>query len=190
VWAGAAARALRAGAPQRPLRGGPPANLRTSGNSSAAFWGACTGAPRPGGGRAPAPRARAPAPAPAADRGRPAARAQARCSLKAIAHLPEAEHLVRAMLAAAPKLRPGAAAAMAHPFFWAPERQLAFLVALSDRMECEDREARARLRPAPPASHVAPRGWRSRVCASFASSCAGEVACTSILKRKRVNNIK
>ena len=75
------------------------------------------------------------------------ARAQARCSLKAIAHLPEAEHLVRAMLAAAPKLRPGAAAAMAHPFFWAPERQLAFLVALSDRMECEDREARA---PAPP----------------------------------------
>jgi hypothetical protein len=95
------------------------------------------------------------------------ARAQARCSLKAIAHLPEAEHLVRAMLAAAPKLRPGAAAAMAHPFFWAPERQLAFLVALSDRMECEDREARA---PAPPRPARAPGGWLWHVCAASASS--------------------
>lgn len=69
---------------------------------------------------------------------------QARCNLRAIAHLPEAEHLVRAMLAAAPKRRPGAEAVMAHPFFWSHTRQLAFLVALSDRVECEDREVRAR----------------------------------------------
>lgn len=68
---------------------------------------------------------------------------QARCNLKAIAHLPEAEHLVRAMLAAAPKRRPGAHAVMAHPFFWAPGKQLAFLIALSDRVECEDREVRS-----------------------------------------------
>ena len=65
---------------------------------------------------------------------------QGRNNLRAIAHLVEADNLVRAMLAAAPKRRPSMPAVMAHPFWWRPAHALAFLIALSDRMENEDRE--------------------------------------------------
>ncbi|BDA47514.1 probable serine/threonine-protein kinase/endoribonuclease IRE1 at C-terminar half [Coccomyxa sp. Obi] len=65
---------------------------------------------------------------------------QGRANLREIAHLKEAESLVRAMLVAAPKRRPSVASVMAHPFWWPPQRRLSFLVDLSDRMENEDRE--------------------------------------------------
>ncbi len=73
---------------------------------------------------------------------RPAA-PQGRANLKEIAHLTEAESLIRAMLAPQPRRRPSIQAVMAHPFWWPPQRALQFLVDLSDRMENEDREARA-----------------------------------------------
>ncbi len=57
-----------------------------------------------------------------------------------MAHLKEAENLVRAMLVPAPKRRPSIASVMAHPFWWPHQRRLSFLVDLSDRMENEDRE--------------------------------------------------
>ncbi|KAK9828434.1 hypothetical protein WJX81_007728 [Elliptochloris bilobata] len=95
---------------------------------------------------------------------------QARCNLKTIAHLPEAEHLVRAMLAAAPKRRPGAEAVMAHPFFWPSGKQLAFLVALSDRVECEDREEDQTLLAALEAvseEALGGRNWQARLDAEL-----------------------
>ena len=65
---------------------------------------------------------------------------QARFSLKAIEHLPEAEAMIRAMLAAVPGDRPSLKGIMQQPFWWSPARRLAFLIHLSDRVENEDRE--------------------------------------------------
>ena len=65
---------------------------------------------------------------------------QARPNLRRLAHLPEAEHLVAAMLAADPRERPSIQAVMAHPFWWGAQQRLGFLIALSDRVEGEDRE--------------------------------------------------
>jgi serine/threonine-protein kinase/endoribonuclease IRE1 len=70
---------------------------------------------------------------------------QGRASLREISHLVEAESLVRAMLVPQPRRRPAIASVMAHPFWWPPGRRLQFLVDLSDRMENEDREVRARM---------------------------------------------
>ena len=66
--------------------------------------------------------------------------AQGRTNLREIAHLVEAESLVRAMLVPQPRRRPTIASVMAHPFWWPSQRRLQFLVDLSDRMENEDRE--------------------------------------------------
>ena len=65
---------------------------------------------------------------------------QARSNLRRLAHLPEAEHMVAAMLAADPRQRPSIEAVMAHPFWWGAQQRLGFLIALSDRVEGEDRE--------------------------------------------------
>ena len=65
---------------------------------------------------------------------------QGRFSLKSIVHLPEAEEMIRAMLAAQPGKRPSIKGIMQQPFWWSPSRQLAFLIHVSDRVEMEDRE--------------------------------------------------
>lgn len=65
---------------------------------------------------------------------------QARTNLKALGHLPEAQGLIQAMLRADPGQRPSIQAVMEQPFWWAPARQLAFLIHLSDRVELSDRE--------------------------------------------------
>lgn len=65
---------------------------------------------------------------------------QGRPNLKSIAHLPEAEEMIRSMLAWQQGKRPSVRAVMQQPFWWSPARRLAFLVHLSDRMEMEDRE--------------------------------------------------
>ena len=65
---------------------------------------------------------------------------QGRFSLKALSHLPEAEEMIRSMLAADPGKRPSMKSIMQQPFWWSPGRRLAFLIQLSDRMEAEDRE--------------------------------------------------
>lgn len=62
-----------------------------------------------------------------------------RRSLDALKYSPEAEDLLRAMLAAAPEQRPTVGAAMAHPLWWPAPRRLAFLIDVSDRVEGEDR---------------------------------------------------
>ena len=46
---------------------------------------------------------------------------------------PEAANLVGAMLLKDPGVRPSMAAVLAHPMWWTPEQQLAFLVDTSDR---------------------------------------------------------
>lgn len=66
--------------------------------------------------------------------------AQGRFSLKGLGHLPEAQEMVGAMLAAQPAKRPNMQGIMAQPFWWSPARRLAFLIHLSDRVETEDRE--------------------------------------------------
>ena len=66
--------------------------------------------------------------------------AQGRFSLKGLGHLPEAQEMVGAMLAAQPAKRPTMQGIMAQPFWWSPARRLAFLIHLSDRVETEDRE--------------------------------------------------
>ena len=55
------------------------------------------------------------------------------------ASCPEADALVRAATARSPRARPSAAAILAHPLWWSPAQRLAFLSALSDRVEPEDR---------------------------------------------------
>jgi len=60
--------------------------------------------------------------------------------LSAMSHLPEARHLLRSLLASDPHERPSAKAVLLHLLWWGPERRLAFLVDVSDRMEMEDRE--------------------------------------------------
>jgi serine/threonine protein kinase len=65
---------------------------------------------------------------------------QGRANLREIAHLKEAESLIRAMLVLMPKRRPTIQSVMAHPFWWSSQQRLSFLVDLSDRMENEDRE--------------------------------------------------
>ncbi len=72
-------------------------------------------------------------------------RLQARPNLRRLAHLPEAEHMLAAMLAADPRQRPSIQAVMAHPFWWGAQQRLGFLIALSDRVEGEDREVRSLL---------------------------------------------
>lgn len=54
--------------------------------------------------------------------------------------MPEAEGLIRSMLASQPGKRPSIKAVMQQPFWWSAARRLAFLIHLSDRMEMEDRE--------------------------------------------------
>lgn len=65
---------------------------------------------------------------------------QGRHNLKSIAHLPEAQEMIRSMLAWQAGKRPSMKAVMQQPFWWSSARRLAFLVHLSDRVEMEDRE--------------------------------------------------
>ena len=71
--------------------------------------------------------------------------AQGRAKLQELAHLKEAEQLLRSMLTFKPKGRPSMRAVMSHPFWWPPAQRLSFLIDMSDRMENEDREVRAQL---------------------------------------------
>jgi serine/threonine-protein kinase/endoribonuclease IRE1 len=52
----------------------------------------------------------------------------------------EATHLITGMLAREPRQRPDATAVLIHPFFWSPEKRLAFLVDVSDHFEFEQRD--------------------------------------------------
>ena len=67
---------------------------------------------------------------------------QGRAKLQELAHLKEAEQLLRSMLTFKPKGRPSMRAVMSHPFWWPPAQRLSFLIDMSDRMENEDREVR------------------------------------------------
>ena len=67
-------------------------------------------------------------------------RVQGRAKLQEVAHLKEAEQLLRSMLTAKARGRPAMRAVMSHPFWWPPAKRLAFLIDMSDRMENEDRE--------------------------------------------------
>ena len=65
---------------------------------------------------------------------------QGKPRLDAVSSNPEANNLLTAMLHSNPKQRPSMQAVMAHPFWWNPDRRLAFLLHVSDRVELEDRE--------------------------------------------------
>lgn len=65
--------------------------------------------------------------------------------LDALSHLPEARHLLRNLLSTEPQHRPSAEGVLKHLLWWSPERRLAFLVDISERMELEDRESDGRL---------------------------------------------
>ena len=67
---------------------------------------------------------------------------QGRAKLQEVAHLKEAEQLLRSMLTFKPKGRPNMRAVMSHPFWWPHHQRLQFLIDMSDRMENEDREVR------------------------------------------------
>jgi serine/threonine protein kinase len=67
-------------------------------------------------------------------------RAQGRLKLERLDAMPEAQDLLRRMLRKDPRRRLSMAAVMAHPLWWPPSLRLAFLIALSDRVENEDRE--------------------------------------------------
>mmetsp|Transcript_7719 Transcript_7719/g.21964 ORF Transcript_7719/g.21964 Transcript_7719/m.21964 type:complete len:1257 (+) Transcript_7719:192-3962(+) len=60
--------------------------------------------------------------------------------LSALSHLPLLQHLISCMLSWVPEERPTMQAVLAHPAWWPAERQVSFLVDLSDRVELEDRE--------------------------------------------------
>lgn len=61
-------------------------------------------------------------------------------------HAWEAKDLISKMFSRNPKLRPDATSVMIHPFFWPPEKRLAFLLDVSDHFEAEPRE--------PPSPHL------------------------------------
>jgi len=65
--------------------------------------------------------------------------------LQRLAAMPEAQDLLRQLLAHDPGARPSAGRALSHPFWWPPDMRLAFLVDASDRVELEDREHNSRL---------------------------------------------
>lgn len=54
-------------------------------------------------------------------------------SLDLLSALPEASHLVSAMLAKDPSRRPSMPAVAAHPLWWNDERKLQFVMDISDR---------------------------------------------------------
>ena len=91
--------------------------------------------------------------------------AQGRAKLQELAHLKEAEQLLRSMLTFKPKGRPSMRAVMSHPFWWPPAQRLSFLIDMSDRMENEDREVGL----APDAMHPSPRGLHC----TWPDGCAG-----------------
>ena len=74
----------------------------------------------------------------------------------------EADDLLKCMLKAKAKERPSADAVLKHPFFWSPARQLAFVCAVSDALEGEERQAKAASEsaaqdPSAPPGFVAPQ---------------------------------
>lgn len=60
--------------------------------------------------------------------------------LFAVEHIPEAVHLLQALLSPKAEDRLTASEVEKHPLFWTPEQRLTFLRETSDRMEGEDRE--------------------------------------------------
>lgn len=74
----------------------------------------------------------------------------------------EARDLLKTMLKANAKERPTAESVLRHPYFWAPSRQLAFICAVSDALEGEERLAKATIEsagqdPSAPPGFVAPQ---------------------------------
>ena len=65
--------------------------------------------------------------------------------LSRLAPWPEAQDLVKQLLAHDPAARPSAGRVLTHPFWWPPDMRLAFLVDASDRVELEDREHNSKL---------------------------------------------
>lgn len=61
--------------------------------------------------------------------------------LSRLSSQPEAADLVQRMLSRQPDRRPNCRAILAHPYFWPAQRQIAFLLDVSDRFEVEDRLA-------------------------------------------------
>jgi len=59
-------------------------------------------------------------------------------NLSALDALPEAQDLVRWMIHDQANMRPSAAAAALHPFFWSDAKKLQFLLDASDRVESEE----------------------------------------------------
>lgn len=62
----------------------------------------------------------------------------------------EAENLIRAMLSKAPQMRPSARRVLSHPFFWRNEERLAFICAVSDLLEAEERKFKQEQPPQQP----------------------------------------
>ncbi len=74
----------------------------------------------------------------------------------------EAEDLLKLMLKMKAKKRPSAEQVLKHPLFWTPARQLAFVCAVSDALEGEERQAKASSElaaqdPSAPPGFVAPQ---------------------------------
>nr|PNR36423.1 hypothetical protein PHYPA_022274 [Physcomitrium patens] len=65
-----------------------------------------------------------------------------------IEDMPEAYHLIKALLCYDPSKRPAAKDVMLHPFFWNSEQRLSFLLKASDRVEHEDRVSDSQVLPA------------------------------------------
>ncbi|KAI3434469.1 hypothetical protein D9Q98_002546 [Chlorella vulgaris] len=65
---------------------------------------------------------------------------QCRLNLKHVQHLPEAVNLIRGCCGPQdPDCRPSMASVLVHPMWWPAPQRLAFLIAVSDRVEGEDR---------------------------------------------------
>ena len=94
--------------------------------------------------------------------------------LSALAHMPEAVHLLKQLLAADPRMRPPAASVLRHPLLWSAPEQLAFLCAVSDHIDGlkagspeQARLERALERAAAPALAHAEGGWAGAVDAGL-----------------------
>lgn len=85
--------------------------------------------------------------------------AHSRMDLSGLAGLPEARDLIGCMLSSSPDLRMSAEDAVAHPFFWSAEKQLAFLLEASDRFESEAEHSELRMCLEAQAAAVVGTNW-------------------------------
>ena len=113
--------------------------------------------------------------------------AHSRMDLSGLAGLPEARDLIGCMLSSSPDLRMSAEDAVAHPFFWSAEKQLAFLLEASDRFESEAEHSELRMCLEAQAAAVVGTNWYAHLDQALVDNLGKyrKYDCSSVRGQKR-----